>query len=262
MSNAKLQKLKSRIRARGSAVIAFSGGVDSSLLSAVSYEILGNRTVSVTAASKTYPPGELALAKAIAKKIGIRHIVIMTDELRNPEFYRNPSDRCYHCKRELLQRLEGIRKRLGFNHVFDGTNLDDRSDSRPGLRALSEFGVISPLAEAGLRKAEIRKLAARYGLPNADKPANPCLASRIPFGQEITRKKLKRVASAETFIRSLGFSIVRVRDLGNTARVEIGKNELRRAERLEHKIVAGLKRRGYKAVEIDSKGYRSGGANL
>jgi pyridinium-3,5-biscarboxylic acid mononucleotide sulfurtransferase len=258
----KLRKLKSVIRASESAVIAFSGGVDSSLVCAVSHEVLASRAVAVTAVSQTYPPGELALARSIAKKIGMRMVVIRTDELRNPEFYTNPRERCYYCKHDLLQRLDDFRIRLGFKHIFDGTNFDDISDYRPGLRAVKEFGVFSPLAEARLRKIEIRKLASKYGLPNSERPANPCLASRIPFGQRITKKKLMRIAKGEAFIRSLGFNVVRVRDLGDSARVEIGKGELPKARKVGSKIVAALKRQGYKDVAIDAKGYRSGGANL
>jgi uncharacterized protein len=259
---AKLQRLKSKIWDCESAVIAFSGGVDSSLLCAVAHEVLGDRAVAVTATSQTYPPGELVLARAIAKKIGIRLLVIKTAELRDPKFYKNPIERCYHCKRELLQRLDGVRGELGFRCLLDGTNFEDRSDFRPGLRAVKELGVVSPLAEAGLRKAEVRKLAAGYGLPNADKPANPCLASRIPFGERITKGKLRRIASSEAFVLSLGFRVVRVRDLGDSARVEVGRDELPKARELEPRIAAGLRKRGYKSAEVDEKGYRSGGANL
>ncbi|MEM3420930.1 MAG: ATP-dependent sacrificial sulfur transferase LarE [Candidatus Hadarchaeum sp.] len=258
----KEQRLKSCIKACESAVIAFSGGVDSSLVCAVSHEVLGDRAVAITAISPTYPPGELESARSVAKWIGIRLLVIKTNELKNPEFCRNPPERCYHCKRELLERLEKIRKKLGFKHIFDGTNRDDHRDYRPGLRALREFGVISPLAEAGLTKNEVRKLALRYGLPNAEKPASPCLASRIPFGQEITAEKLKRIARGEEFLRSLGFRVVRVRDHGNWARVEVGKEELDRAKELEERIISALKAMGYPTVAIDRGGYRMGGANL
>ena len=260
--DSKLQNLKSIVKASESAVIAFSGGVDSSLVCAVSHEVLGSRVVAVTAVSQTYPPGELETARSIAKKIGIKLIVIRTDELKNPNFVKNPSERCYYCKRELLQRLEEIREKLEFKHIFDGTNRDDRSDIRPGLRAVKEFGVISPLADAELTKADVRKLASRFGLPNAEKPANPCLASRIPFGQGITREKLKRISQGEMFIRSLGLSVVRVRDHGTVARVEVGKDELAHAKELEGRIKSALIKLGYGRVEIDKRGYQSGGANL
>ncbi|MFB0500030.1 MAG: TIGR00268 family protein, partial [Candidatus Hadarchaeaceae archaeon] len=159
-------------------------------------------------------------------------------------------------------KLDGVRKDLGFEKIFDGTNLDDFSDYRPGIRALREFGVRSPLAEVGLTKEEVRELAAEYGLPNADKPANPCLASRIPFGQEITPEKLERIAKGEQFLRSLGFRVVRVRDHGELARVEVGEEELSRARKLEVEIVKALRGFGYPSAVLDPSGYRMGGANL
>jgi len=258
----KLQHLKSIIRGCESAVIAFSGGVDSSLVCAVAHEVLGERAVAVTAISQTYPPGEVEWAKKAAEHTGIKHITIITNELENPNFAANPPERCYYCKGELLRRLDGVRRELGFEKIFDGTNFDDFSDYRPGIRALREFGVVSPLAEAGLTKEEVRELSVNYGLPNADKPANPCLASRVPFGQEISPKKLERIARGEEFIRSLGFSVVRVRDHGELARVEVGKEELPRARELENEIVEALKGFGYEFVEVDPRGYRAGGANL
>ncbi len=260
--NEKLQHLKLIIRGCDGAVIAFSGGVDSSLVCAVAHEVLGERTVAVTAISQTYPPGEVLWAEKAARHIGIKHMTIITNELEDPNFATNPPERCYHCKSELLRKLEGIRKELGFEKILDGTNLDDFSDYRPGIRALREFGVLSPLAEAGLTKEEVRQLAAEYGLPNADKPANPCLASRIPFGQEITPEKLERIARGEEFIRSLGFCVVRVRDHEELARVEVGKEELQRVIQLSGKIESALKELGYAQVTIDLRGYREGGANL
>lgn len=260
--NAKLQKLKSTVESYESAVIAFSGGVDSSLVCAVSHEILGDRAVAVTAVSQTYPPKELEIARAIAKQIGIKHLVITTDELKDPNFSTNPMDRCYYCKQGLLQKLDEIKKNLGFKQIFDGTNFDDYSDYRPGLRAVKEFGVRSPLAEVRMKKNEVRELVAKYGLPNADTPANPCLASRIPFGSSITQKKLKRIAKGEEYIRSLGFRIVRVRDYGELARVEVGKDEIPKARKLEREISSGLRKIGYPSVAIDPRGYRPGGANI
>ncbi|MGQ9788944.1 MAG: ATP-dependent sacrificial sulfur transferase LarE [Candidatus Hadarchaeaceae archaeon] len=261
-SETKLQRLRSYLGECDSAVIAFSGGVDSSLVCAVAREVLLDRAVAVTAVSPTYPSEGLKMAKSVAKRIGIKLMVISTDEMENPEFLRNPPERCYYCKRELLERLEKIRKKLGFRHILDGTNSDDHRDFRPGLRALKEFGVLSPLAEAGLTKKEVRKLALRYGLPNAGMPSSPCLASRIPFGKKITAEKLNRIGRGENFLRSLGFSTVRVRDHGNWARVEVGKEELSRAKVLAERIIPALKELGYRKVEIDPRGYRGGGANL
>lgn len=260
--DAKLQRLKSIIEGYGSAVIAFSGGVDSSVVCAVAHEVLEGRAVAVTAVSQTYPSGELDIARAAAKQIGIKHLVITTDELQDPKFTSNPSERCYFCKGELLRKLDAVRRELGFMCILDGTNRDDCSDFRPGLRAVKELGARSPLAEAGLTKEEVRELAARYGLPNADKPANPCLASRIPFGQKITPEKLERIARGEEHIRSLGFRVVRVRDHDGSARIEVGKEEVPRAQELEGEIASALKELGYSSVIIDPQGYRMGGANV
>ena len=243
-------------------MIAFSGGVDSSLVCAVSHEVLGEKALAVTAVSQTYPPGELEIAREIAKGIGIKHIVITTYELNDPNFTSNPRERCYYCKRELLRQLDEIRRKLAFKHIFDGTNAEDYLDFRPGLRAIKEFGVVSPLAEARLMKVEVRKIASKYGLPNSGKPANPCLASRIPFGQRITPEKLERIARGEEFIHSLGFVVVRVRDHENMARVEVGKKELDRAKKLENKIALALKELGYDSAMIDPRGYQIGGANI
>ena len=257
----KLQHLKSIIRGCDSAVIAFSGGVDSSLVCAVAHEVLDDQAVAVTAISQTYPPGEVEWAKKVAAHIDIKHMTIITNELEDPNFAANPPKRCYYCKGELLRKLDGVRRELGFETIFDGTNSDDFSDYRPGLRALREFGVVSPLAEAGLTKEEVRELAINYGLPNADKPANPCLASRVPFGQEISPQKLERIARGEEFIRSLGFRVVRVRDHGELARVEVSKEELPRARELEQEIVGTLKGLGFTSAILDPRGYRMGGAN-
>jgi len=261
MIDEKLSRMKSAIGECGSAVIAFSGGVDSSLVCAVAHEVLGGNVVAVTAVSLTYPPGEIEIARKVAEQIGIKHIIITTNELKDKNFTKNPAERCYYCKSELLRKLDGVRKKLRFEKIFDGTNLDDFLDIRPGLRAVKEFEVLSPLALAGMTKDDVRELAARLDLPNADKPANPCLASRVPFGQKITQRKLQRIAKSEEFLQSLGFRVVRVRDHGDLAKVEVGKDELKKARKLEDKICAALKKLGYARVEIDSRGYRMGGAN-
>jgi uncharacterized protein len=188
-------------------------------------------------------------------------MTIETGELDDPKFVSNPIDRCYLCKGELLGKLDRIRKKLGFKEIIDGTNHDDLSDFRPGFRALKEFGVVSPLALASIGKEEVRQLAVKYGLPNSDKPANPCLASRIPFGSKITKERLKRIAKAEEFLCSLGFKVVRVRDHGDLARVEVAKSELEKALKLGDEIVENLKRLGYTFVMLDLEGYRSGSLN-
>jgi uncharacterized protein len=257
----KLQRLKSTVKDCESAVVAFSGGVDSSLVCAVAREVLGDRAVAVTTVSPTYPPGEIDMAKEIAKRVGIEHLIITTNELGDPKFASNPVDRCYFCKGELLKKLEGVREKFGFKKILDGTNYDDLSDFRPGSRALGEFGVVSPLALAGLGKEEVRQLAEKYGLPNADKPANPCLASRIPFGSRITPERLERIAGAEGFLHSLGFQVVRVRDHGGLARVEVAREELEKAFKLRGKITENLKQLGYTFVTLDLEGYHSGSFN-
>jgi len=257
----KLKHLKSIIARCESAVIAFSGGVDSSLVCAVAHEVLGERVIAVTAVSHTYPPGEIDVAKEVAKRIGIKHMIIETGELDDPKFIANPIDRCYLCKGELLGKLDDVRKKFGFKKILDGTNHDDLSDFRPGFRALEEFGVMSPLALAGIGKEEVRQLAAGYGLPNFDKPANPCLASRIPFGCTITQESLDRIAKAEGFMHSLGFRVVRVRDHGDLARIEVAKSELEKAFMLKNEMEKNLKRLGYTFVTLDLEGYRSGSLN-
>jgi len=257
----KMEHLKSIITGCESAVIAFSGGVDSSLVCAVAHEVLGERVVAVTAVSHTYPPGEIDVAKEVAKRIGIKHMIIETGELDDPRFIANPIDRCYFCKGELLGKLDDVRKKFGFKKILDGTNHDDLSDFRPGYRALEELGVISPLALAGISKEEVRQLAAEYSLPNFDKPANPCLASRIPFGCKITQESLERIAKAEGFIHSLGFRVVRVRDHGDLASIEVAKSELEKAFRLKNEMEKNLMRLGYRFVTLDLEGYRSGSLN-
>jgi uncharacterized protein len=257
----KMEQLKSIIARCESAVIAFSGGVDSSLVCAVAHEVLSERVVAVTAVSHTYPPGEIDVAKEVAKRIGIKHMIIETGELDDPKFIANPIDRCYSCKGELLGKLDDVRKKFGFKNILDGTNHDDLSDFRPGFRALEKFGVMSPLALAGIGKEEVRQLAEEYGLPNFDKPANPCLASRIPFGCQITKESLERIAKAESFMHSLGFRIVRVRDHGDLARIEVAKSELEKAFMLKNDVEKNLKRLGYRFVTLDIEGYRSGSLN-
>lgn len=257
----KLQHLKSAVKDCESAVVAFSGGVDSSLVCAVAREVLGDRAVAVTAVSPTYPPGEIDMAKEIAKQLGIEHLIITTNELDDPKFVSNPVERCYFCKSELLKKLDEVREKLGFKKILDGTNYNDLSDFRPGSQAVEEFGVVTPLALAGLGKEEVRQLAADYGLPNSGKPANPCLASRIPFGSRITPERLEIIAKAEGFMHSLGFRVVRVRDHGDLARVEVAKSEVGKALKLSDRIVENLKRLGYVFVTIDLEGYRSGSFN-
>jgi uncharacterized protein len=241
-------------------VVAFSGGVDSTLLAAEARRVLGrNKALAVTASSETYLPTELEEAKALAKRLDLRHEIIETRELDVPNFRGNPPDRCYFCKRELLERLLEIAKARRMAAVCDGANADDASAWRPGLRAAAELGVRSPLKEAGLAKADVRALSKALGLPTWDRPAMACLASRFPYGQTITRSGLDRVAAAESLLADLGYRGFRVRDHGALARIEVAPADIERLT-IAHRtrIVQDLKGLGYTYVSLDLEGYRAG----
>jgi len=259
----KLETLKSILKEMQGAVIAFSGGVDSTLVLKMAREVLGDRCLAVIATSPLYPDRELKAAIDLAKRIGVRYQVLPTDEMDDPDFRSNPPNRCYHCKKELYSKIWKIAQEHGFSHVIDGSNVDDLGDYRPGLKALREMGVRSPLIEAQLTKAEIREISRRLGLPTWDKPAMACLASRFPYGTSITPEKLKQVDKAENFLRQLGFRTVRVRHHGEIARIEIGTSEIPRileGNRREE-VVAHLKALGYTYVTLDLQGYRTGSMN-
>jgi uncharacterized protein len=260
----KYEKLKRFIEEKGrdGVVIAFSGGIDSSTLAAVSHEILGKKAVAVTAQSPTYTPEELEEAKTIAKEIGIKLVVIETNELSDKNFSRNPENRCYYCKKELLNRLLETAHELGFKTVFEGTNFSDLTGHRPGFKAVKEMEqVYSPWVETRFTKEEIRGLAEKIGLSIKDKPANACLASRIPFHEQITAEKLQRIGKSEKIIRELtGVKQLRVRDHNGLARIEVKKEERTRlcnAETMDE-IARRLKALGFKYVTIDAEGYRTG----
>ncbi len=257
----KVKRCKEIIKNCDSAVVAFSGGVDSSVLCKIGHDVLGDKIVAVTAISKTYPAGEASFALEIAKKIGIEHMALSSNELSNPEFTSNSPERCYHCKRELMDKMNDVRKALKFKKILEGTNADDLEDYRPGVKALKEAKAVSPLAEAGLTKSEIRKLAKKYKLPVFDKPATPCLASRIPFGQPVTVEKLERIALAELILHKLGFKVARARDYGNRVRIEVEKGKVERAVELNDKITEYMNKVGYEKIEIDPEGYKVCGAN-
>ena len=242
--------------------MAFSGGVDSALLLKIAKEVLDDRVLAVTALSETYPAGELACAKGLAKRLKARHKVLRTQELKDPRFRNNPADRCYYCKKELFSRLKKLAAAHRLNCVVDGSNADDFLDYRPGAKAKKEFHVVSPLQEAGLTKKDIRSLSKKYALSTWCKPALACLASRIPYGSKISKERLTRIDKAEAILRK-ALRIkgnLRVRDFKDLACIEVDKNEIKRLA-LSAKPGELLKSLGYKNVVVDLKGYRTGSLN-
>jgi uncharacterized protein len=257
----KLKRLREIINSYRSAVIAFSGGADSTLLASVAGEVLGKKVLLVTASSSTFPEDELKEARSLALWLGLQHQVIVFEETTIAGFSGNPPDRCYHCKRGLFSRIKNIARREGYEAVFDGSNADDRKDYRPGRKALAELGIISPLCEANLTKADIRRFSVQRGLPTAGKPSNACLASRFPYGERITTSRLRRVGSSELALRKLGFRQFRVRSHGDCARVEISRVELDKAWKKRARISRACRKAGFVFVSIDTDGYRTGAMN-
>jgi uncharacterized protein len=260
---ARLETLTTTLGAMDSAVIAFSGGVDSSLLLRVAVSVTGLRSVAVTTASPTNTEAEIEEACAFAREVGARHLVIPVDELDTPGYAENPPDRCFLCKQTLYPECFRVAAAEGLAWVCDGVNTDDLGDYRPGLRAAAEMGVRHPLVEAGLSKADIRTLSAWYGLGTAEKPASPCLSSRFPYGTRITHEGLALVARAEAAVRSLGFEDLRVRYYGDTARVEIAAADHARLAdaTVARAIEAGVRAAGFARVEIAAEPLRSGSLN-
>jgi uncharacterized protein len=259
----RLERLREGIAKHRVVVVAYSGGVDSSLVLRVAHEVLGADAHGVIGRSDSYASEELRLAIAQAESFGSRIEIVSTGELSDPNFRSNSIQRCYFCKTELYRELAGVAARVGASAIFDGTIADDLGDWRPGRKAAEERGVRSPLAEAGFTKAHVRAAAEHYGLASHDKPASPCLASRIPYGTEITREILLKVERSEQFLHSLGFRIVRVRHHGERAAIEVPLADLPRltSEPIRARVEAELIRLGYGIVSFDPRGFRSGSLN-
>ena len=252
-----------RLRQYPSLIVAYSGGVDSAYLAWAAQQALGEAATCITADSASYPERHRAMALETAASFGFRHEVVHTDELENPAYRANNTDRCYHCKHELFTHLTAIARDRGVAAVADGNNADDRGDYRPGRRAAREFGVISPLDDAGLSKDDIRVLSHEAGLPYWDEPASACLSSRVPYFSEVTEEKLRAIETSEQALRALGFRVMRVRHHGDLARIEFGRDEMAAAiePAMAARIDSALRACGFKFVTIDVKGYRQGSLN-
>ena len=260
----KQNKLEAHLKDLESVVVAFSGGVDSSLVLAMSLSSLGRKnTLAVTAQSESLAERELVAAKKLAESLGAEHLILRTNEMDSPEYRANPINRCYHCKSELYAKLSAIARERNIAHIVNGINRDDLGDHRPGIVAAKEFGVVSPLAQADFNKNDIRELSRQIGLPNWEKPAMPCLSSRVPYGEPVSPEKLSMIERAEDLLLSLGFTELRVRHHGDIARIELKKNDMPRI--LQESVAAVIQERfkqiGFKFVALDLEGFRSGRLN-
>lgn len=262
MSRYKLKKLKALLKSMRSVLVAYSGGVDSTFLLKVAHDVLGPGVLAVTAVSPTYPSDELVFARQTAKKLKARHRVIYTGELKDKRFVANPANRCYFCKQELFSKLVRMARQNRLNVVVDASNVSDETDIRPGNKAKQEFGIRSPLTEAGFTKADIRCASKRLNLSTWDKPSLACLASRIPYGTKVSGPLLRRIYRAESVLRRLGFKQVRVRHYNNLCRIEVFKKDIPFLIERRNLIVAGLKKLGYNYVTVDLEGYHTGSMNL
>jgi uncharacterized protein len=257
-------RLLETLRGYGRVAVAYSGGIDSTVVAQAAHLALGEQAFAVTAVSESLAAGELEEAEELARKIGIRHRVIRTEEFADPNYLRNNPDRCYFCKSELYGKLAALREKLGVDVIASGANADDTGDHRPGMRAAAEHGVRHPLLECGLDKAAVRALAKDWGLPTWDKPATPCLSSRIAYGESVTPERVRMIDEAEAFLRGRGLNLVRVRyHKGDLARVEVPLDELPRLAAPETRaaLVAALKAAGFKFITLDLEGFRSGSLN-
>lgn len=257
---AKAAAVRAVLAGLGGAVVAFSGGVDSSVVAAFARDAYGDRALACTIVSGLLPEQEVREAGEIASILGIRHRLVPLDVLALPAFVENPPDRCYHCKSRVLAALRAIADEAGLEAILHGENADDGAVYRPGAQAAEEAGAIAPLARAGITKAEVRALARGFGLPNADRPAAPCLATRIPYGEPVTVERMRRIGVAEAFLRAAGFDVVRVRDHGALARIEVPLADLPRLldPALRESLSAAVRAAGYDHVTMDLDGYRSG----
>lgn len=263
MLTEKFEQLRALFREMEQALIAYSGGVDSTLVAKIAYDVLGDRALAVTAVSPSLLPEELEDAKIQAATIGIRHEIVQTHEMENPNYTSNPVNRCYFCKSELHDTLKPLALELGYPYVVDGVNADDLHDYRPGIQAAKERGARSPLAEVGVSKVEVRQLSQQLGLPWWDKPAQPCLSSRFPYGEEITVAKLQRVGRGEMYLRKLGWQNLRVRSEGDTARIELPPEQIKEFVLTNdlQTLVSAFQDFGFIYVTLDLEGYRSGKLN-
>jgi uncharacterized protein len=262
--NAHRERLVETLRSYGRVAVAYSGGVDSTVVAQAAQEALGDAAIAVTAVSDSLASGELEEARELARRIGIRHRVIHTEEFADPNYLRNAPDRCYFCKSELYGRLSGLLGELGADVIASGANTDDLGDHRPGMRAAAENGVRHPLQECGLGKAEVRALARAWGLPTWDKPATPCLSSRIAYGEEVTPERTRMIDQAEQWLRQRGLRILRVRyHKGDLARIEVPLDDLPRLAdlQLRGELVTAFRALGFKFVTLDLEGFRSGSFN-
>jgi pyridinium-3,5-biscarboxylic acid mononucleotide sulfurtransferase len=262
--NIQREKLVEMLRGYGRVAVAFSGGIDSTVVAQAAYEALGDAAIAVTAVSESLAAGELDEAKELAKKIGIHHRVIRTEEFADPNYRRNDSNRCYFCKSELYGRLSGMLGELGVELIVSGANTDDMGDYRPGLRAASEHGVRHPLQECNLSKADVRALALSWGLPTWDKPATPCLSSRVAYGEDPTPERVRMIDQAEQWLRQHGLRILRVRyHKGDLARIEVSPDDLPRLVELELRgeLITAFRALGFKFITLDLEGFRSGSMN-